>query len=333
MHRQPIVLFWRRWRTRFSKASSPLEDWRSPIPDWSLERGNRKMEKMVQWDLARLHTFVTVMEQGSLTRAAVTLGLPQPAISRQIARLESECGGRLFHRTGRGVSLTEYGESLRPRIIALLHEANELTAQLAERARLPTGEVRIAALPSLYSLVILPLFVQLRRAMPGIHLQVFEGSGGQIDQWLASGFVDIGLPYRYAKTLQPDVEPLVRLSSYVMSTPGDELTCEPTLPFAALDGRPLVLPGMPSGVRMLMDQLARAAGIRLNVALDADSTQIQKAVAKSGEAYAVLPAHCAIEEIDAGVLRASRITEPAFNRTIVLGMTTVLPLALNRNPA
>lgn len=286
---------------------------------------NPKMSKPIRWDLERLRVFVTVVQHGSLTRAAVAFGVPQPVISRQIKRLEEECGGRLFHRTGRGVVLTQLGESLLPRIVALLSEASELTAQLDEGARLPRGEVRLGALPSLYMVLVLPLFFDLRKEFPSIRLQVFEGSAGQIDQWLANGFVDLGLPYRYAKGVQADVDPLVQISSYVMSRPGDNLTAEPTVRFADLDQRPLVLPGAPSGVRLALDQIAKQAGIILNVALEADSTQIQKAAARLGGAYAVLPAHAATEEIEAGTLQVSRIVDPEFNRTIVLGMTAARP--------
>jgi DNA-binding transcriptional LysR family regulator len=207
----------------------------------------------------------------------------------------------------------------------LLQEANELSAHLQEGAQLPAGEVRLGALPSLYMVVMVPLFFELRKKFPAIRLQIFEGSAGQIDQWLANGFVDLGLPYRYGRLHRADVDPLVQISSYVMGAPGNELTAEPTVRFAALDGRPLVLPGTPSSVRLSLDQLAKQAGITLNVALEADSTQIQKAVARLGGAHAVLPAHAAAEEIEAEMLQASRIIEPEFNRTIVLGATAARP--------
>lgn len=253
------------------------------------------------------------------------LGLPQPTISRQIARLETECGGRLFNRTGRGMTLTDLGESLLPRVVALLNNANELSAQLDEGARLPSGEVRLGALPSLYMVLMVPLFFELRKTFPAIKLQIFEGSAGQIDQWLANGFIDLGLPYRYGKIAQPDADPLVQVSSYVLGAPGSKLTQNPTVNFSALDGCPLVLPGAPSSVRLTLDHMAKQAGITLNVALEADSTQIQKAVAKLGGAYAVLPAHSATEEIEAGTLKHSRIVEPEFNRMIALGVTSARP--------
>ncbi len=260
-----------------------------------------------------------------LTRAAVMLGQPQPAISRQISRLEVECGGRLFNRTGRGMALTELGDSLLPRVVLLLDQAAELTAQLHEGSSSIGGEVRIGVLPSLYMVLCMPIFFELKEKFPGIRLQIFEGSAGQIDQWLANGFIDIGLPYRYGHTKPKDVEPLVRVSSYVMGQPGSELTAEPTIRFSRLHACPLVLPGTPSSVRLMLDQLAKQANVTLNVLLEADSTQIQKAVAKMGGAYAVLPLHAATEEIKEGTLEVSKIIEPEFNRTIVLGITAARP--------
>ena len=283
------------------------------------------MGNAIQWDLERLRVFVTVAQQGSLTRAAVMLGLPQPAVSRQISRLENECGGRLFHRTGRGMMITELGQGLLPKVVGLLQEADELSAYLEEGASRPSGEVRLGALPSLYMVLAVPLFFELRKVFSGIRLHIFEGSAGQIDQWLANGYVDLGLPYRYAHMPQSDVDPLVQISSYVMGAPGSELTDAPTVRFAALDGHPLVLPGAPSSVRLALDQMAKQAGITLNVELEADSTQIQKAVARLGGAYAVLPPNAASEEIEAGTLRISQIVEPEFSRTIVLGITAARP--------
>lgn len=276
------------------------------------------------WDLSRLQLFVAAAREGSLTRAAAALGTPQPAISRQIAKLEQEFGGRLFLRTGRGVSLSPLGERVLPRVQAILQNAQELSAELDAGADAPMGDVRIGALPSLHLAVIVPLFQFLRRSMPGVHLHVFEGSAGQIDQWLATGFVDIGLPYRYGSNLA-DVELLVKVSSYLVGPAGDRLTSGKTIRFAQLDGIPLVLPGSPSSVRQLYAQLARKAGIQLNVVFDADSTQIQKATAAGAGAYAILPMHAVCVEVGNGTLQAARIVEPRIDRAIVMGLSSARP--------
>ncbi|MDO9218780.1 MAG: LysR family transcriptional regulator, partial [Lacisediminimonas sp.] len=60
-------------------------------------------------DLKQLAFFVLAAELGSLSRAAAALGIAQSAMSRNVSALESELSGRLFYRTGRGMSLTELG--------------------------------------------------------------------------------------------------------------------------------------------------------------------------------------------------------------------------------
>lgn len=277
------------------------------------------------WDLGRLRLFVRVAEEGSLTRAAAVTGMPQPAISRRIARLEQECGGRLFLRTGRGVSLSELGRRLLPRAEAIVQELDALSDEVAARASLPAGEVRIGALPSLYLSLVMPLLALQRAKFPGIRMHVQEGAAGQIDQWLTTGMVDIGLTYRYGRKASPDAESLVRVGSFLLGPPGDALTSAATVGFRELDGVPLVLPSAPSAVRLLLNQLARRARIRLNVVMEADSGQIQKAAATHAGLYTVMPVHAAADELAAGRLQAARIVSPRIDRDIALGLTSARP--------
>lgn len=276
------------------------------------------------WDLAQLQLFVTVVREGSFTRVAASTGTPQPAISRQIARLEAQCGGRLFLRTGRGVTLSALGERILPYVQTILQGTQELAQELDQGIRSPRGEVRIGVLPSLYLSLIMPLFDSLRRRMPEIRLHVFEGSGGQIDQWLTSGFIDIGLPYRYGPRVPAGVERLATVSSFLVGPPGDELTQPTTIKFTKLNGLPLVLPSAPSSVRLLLDQLARKARITLNVVMEADSTQIQKAASRWG-GYTVLPLHAVATEVEEGSLQAAHIVEPKIDRMIVMDVTSSRP--------
>lgn len=277
------------------------------------------------WDLGRLQLFVKVAEEGSLTRTAAATGLAQPAISRKIAKLEEECGGRLFLRTGRGVSLSELGRRLLPRAQSILRELDALSDEVTARASQPAGEVRIGALPSLYLSLVMPLLAQQLARFPGIRMHIQEGAAGQIDQWLTTGMVDIGLTYRYGGKASPDTESLVRVGSFLLGPPGDALTSASTVSFRALDGLPLVLPSAPSAVRLLLNQLAKRARIHLNVVMEADSGQIQKAAATHAGIYTVMPVHAAAEELAAGRLQAARIVSPRIDRDIALGLTSARP--------
>jgi DNA-binding transcriptional LysR family regulator len=98
-------------------------------------------------DLRHARTFVTVAEFGTVSKAAQTLRIAQPALSRQIANLEQELGLKLFDRTRGRLVLTGEGEQLLMDCRALLNQANAL----GERAQLlrqgETGVLRFAASP------------------------------------------------------------------------------------------------------------------------------------------------------------------------------------------
>ena len=76
-------------------------------------------------DIASLKAFVAVAESGSFSRAAETVFLTQPAISKRIAALETELGTSLFDRIGRKVQLTEAGKALLGRAHTILIEVED----------------------------------------------------------------------------------------------------------------------------------------------------------------------------------------------------------------
>lgn len=277
------------------------------------------------WDLNRLHTFVEVARTGSLKGAALRLGMAQPAISRQIARLETECRGRLFERTGRGMTLTELGSRMLPLVERVLAGAEALTEGMTAAAGVAFGDVRIGVLPSLYRHIGVPLFFAVRKRFPDVRLQFFEGSAGQIDQWLGLGDLDIGLPYRYEASTGPEGDAIIAADSCLVGPGGDRLTEPATVPFKALHELPLILPSAPSGVRTTLDRLARQQGIRLNIVVEADSTQLQTTIVAQGGAYTVLPELAITDHLVRGELQAARIVDPVIERRITLAFSSAHP--------
>jgi LysR family nitrogen assimilation transcriptional regulator len=281
-------------------------------------------------DLARLKLFVRVAELGSLSKAALALDLIQSAVSRQIAVLERECGQRLFDRTGRGVTLTSFGERLFPRIKALVDEAQLVENAMKGNDELPEGEVRIGFMPSVAELMVATFFSKLREQFPGIRLRLFEGSNGQLDEWVSNGKIDMAVLYRYGNSVKRNEDRLFVVDTYLVGAPGDPITSKPTVDFGELDGLPLCLPGTPNGLRVALDQLARRdkSGVALNIALEADSFPIQLSMARSGEAYAVHGGVVVARDVKAGIVTAARIVNPAIKRTMVIATTTQRPLSV-----
>ena len=73
-------------------------------------------------DLRQLECFVRVVELGSVTRAAITLNLSQPVVSRHVRQLEVELKEHLLSRNGRGVAPTDAGRRLLERGKGILHQ-------------------------------------------------------------------------------------------------------------------------------------------------------------------------------------------------------------------
>jgi len=277
-------------------------------------------------DLVRLRLFVQVAEVGSLTKAAVMLDTAQPAISRQIGQLEREWGGRLFHRTGRGVALTELGERILPRAKALLAQASQLAEDIKGTAGVPAGDVRVGVLPSLSQPLINLLFRRTRTSFPKLRLHVYEGSTGQIEEWLANDRIDIAIRYRYGRALPRGELRLAVVETYLIGAAGDAVTSTPTVRFARLDQLPLVLPGPPNALRVLLDQTAKRLRISLSVVMEADSLPLQTEAAAENQCYTILPVHAVHQALQAGRVQASQIVSPGIARTSALGTTTQRPL-------
>ncbi len=143
-------------------------------------------------DLRELRSFLTLTDQLHFGRAAEILHVSQPALSKQIRRMEEKIGGRLLIRAPRGLTLTPAGQVIRQQTRAILEqtEAAERLARLALRGEAGTLRVGfgIAALASG-----LPnLLLRFRRRYPNVHVSVRDMSTPDQVQALDDGSIDVG---------------------------------------------------------------------------------------------------------------------------------------------
>jgi len=119
-----------------------------------------------------LHTFFTVVECGSMAKAAIELGLSQPAVSGVIADLEHAFGAPLFDRSNAGVEPTVYGQALLRRGLAAFDELKLGLRDIDFLANPARGEVRVGCPDSIAGAVMGPLASELCREYPGITLMI-----------------------------------------------------------------------------------------------------------------------------------------------------------------
>jgi DNA-binding transcriptional LysR family regulator len=141
----------------------------------------------------QLRNFVTVADEGQLTRAAVKLHLAQPALSQAIAQFESELGIKLLERHARGVTLTAAGEALLPKARAALAAEDDAAATAESLARTLEGTLDLGFLGSPPTLHSPELFDSFSTAHPDIEVRLRElpFPSGPIGSWL--GDVDVAL--------------------------------------------------------------------------------------------------------------------------------------------
>lgn len=142
-----------------------------------------------------LQYFLAVAREQSFSRAAESLHLSQPTLSRQLKDLEEELGKRLFIRSSKGISLTEEGMILRKRaeeIIRLMQKAEDEIALSDEAV---SGDVYIGAGESDVNRLLGQAACQLRRAFPDIHYHISSGNAVFVLEQLDRGLIDFGLVY------------------------------------------------------------------------------------------------------------------------------------------
>ncbi|EMR2290234.1 LysR family transcriptional regulator [Klebsiella pneumoniae] len=143
--------------------------------------------------LRHLHTFVAVAQQGTLGRAAETLNLSQPALSKTLNELEQLAGTRLFERGRLGAQLTLVGEQFLTHAVKVLDALNSAGQALNRKEGLNNDIVRIGALPTA-ALGILPTVIgQFHKQQKDITLQVATMNNTMLLAGLKSGEIDIGI--------------------------------------------------------------------------------------------------------------------------------------------
>ena len=143
--------------------------------------------------LRHLHTFVAVAQQGTLGRAAETLNLSQPALSKTLNELEQLTGTRLFERGRLGAQLTLVGEQFLTHAVKVLDALNSAGQALNRKEGLNNDIVRIGALPTA-ALGILPTVIgQFHKQQKDITRQVATMNNTMLLAGLKSGEIDIGI--------------------------------------------------------------------------------------------------------------------------------------------
>lgn len=274
-------------------------------------------------EIRHLETFLAVARDASFTRAAESLHLTQPAVTRQIAALEAELRTRLFDRPGKTIRLTAAGETLRAyaeQTLRLERSARAAVAQIAQGVR---GHVTVGAASTLATYVLPPLLARFRRERPGLELTLRTGLSARVREQVRDAQVDVGVVTTEGVP-EPEEHALAvrRLGAYetvLVTPPGHPLGSGGPRSVAALDGEALLAMEVGTNLRGFVDRALALCGATPRIAMELDSVETIKRMVEAGLGVSLLPRVSVRDEAAAGRLSVAPLTDlPRPDREIVV---------------
>lgn len=239
-------------------------------------------------ELRQLRYFVSVVEHGSMGKAALELGVVTSALSQQISRLESELSTRLLQRTSSGAVPTDAGLAFwRQAQLALRHIDD--AAEAARQARL-SGHVSVGMPPSTAGVLALPFMQAMRERYPDVRLRMVESLSGYLGAMLGARQIDLAMLFREEPAQRWSVLPLLDERLFVIGASGlPGMPAGKSTTLAALAGLPLILPSGTHGLRALVASCFKQAGAEPRIAAEIDGLAILMDAVQGGLGATIQP--------------------------------------------
>jgi DNA-binding transcriptional LysR family regulator len=264
----------------------------------------------------RLRQFIAVAREEHLTRAAEALGVPQPTLSRSMARLEEDLAVPLFSRPGRAIRLTRHGRLLldaAERAVAALAGPVDRLSREADPAR---GRVALAFLHTLGTDAVPRLLRDFRAGHPDVRFTLVQGGADVLLARLLAGEVDICLTAPLPEEPGVAVRALDEQRIDLFVPAGHRLARRPGIRLTEASGEDFICMEPGYGLRVVTDELCRAAGFAPRIAFEGEEVATASGLVGAGLGVALLPASSPLlaDPAIAGV----RITAPKAVRTVGL---------------
>lgn len=243
------------------------------------------------FELNQLRSFVAIATEMSFRRAAETLNMTQPPLTRQIQLLERDIGVDLFDRSGRSIRLTEAGRRFLPEAQDLLRRA-EAAALSARRAQSGLeGNVSLAFVP-VAALGLLPVIIDtVRRALPGIDLVLKEMLTIDQAEALPAGQIDLGVMRLPRDRSRLHVARIVR-EPYVLALHRDHPLAErPRFALSDLHGQDFIMYAPSNGWYSyeMLNSLFLSEGVQPNYVQFLGQSITLLSLVDAGEGIALVP--------------------------------------------
>lgn len=242
-------------------------------------------------ELRQLRYLVAIADERHFTRAAMRVNVAQPALSRQLRRLEAELGVPLVDRTTRQVRLTAMGDRLVERARRILDEVDAARREIGELHDLSEGEVSVGMTPTPGALNSAHLLGEFHRRHPRISLAVREELSVALIDLLRADHLDVAfITTSDDRRHEGLVLERVGVEDLLLAVaPEHRLERRDHVTVRELADEPLIAFAKGATIRGLVERAAREAGAVLRVSFESSDTTRIRALVAAGLGVAVLP--------------------------------------------
>jgi DNA-binding transcriptional LysR family regulator len=264
-------------------------------------------------DLRRIRAFVTVAEQGSVSKASMHLRITQPALSRQIAHLQEELGLKLFDRIGRSLVLTAQGAQLLSECRGLLSHADSF----GQRAKLiqsgDSGPLKVAGGSVGTETTFATLLHKYARRHPAVQVKLLEAVGTEVVRMLARGEIHVGICLlRSVQTNDGDfaMEQLQPVELLAACHPSFPLKRGKTLDIAEIALHPLLVLESGFAVRKTFDAACRVDRLAPDILIESSAPHNLLALAEAGHGVAIVSSLIRMHRYKLRIIRITHQRKP-----------------------
>ncbi len=235
--------------------------------------------------LAQLEYFLAACEHGSFSAAAQELHMAQPSLSEQVRRLEAEFSVQLFRRVGRGLTITEAGETLRLHALTVLQAAEAARAAVGAVRELEGGTAVFGTFGTARFFLGTDLVADFRERYPNVSIRLIGQNSVETAEAVRDGRLEAGMVALPVDDRGLEVQPITRDEIVYASLEPSRLRRAVTIQQVA--GAPLILPDASFGnedpVRRQLADLAQRAGVRIQPVIDVED--VESAIELAGRGY------------------------------------------------
>ncbi len=263
-------------------------------------------------DIKQLQALLAIADHGSFSAAAKSLLTVQSNVSAHIQRLESELGVTLVDR--HDGSLTDEGEMVAQRARRVIHEIEDIDADIHSLGESPSGEARIGAIGTTGRWLMPLLLPEVSARHPNVHTTVFEGATNNLVLRINTGEIDAAIVHLPLSTSDYEVTELFAEELVLIAHTKHTLSKHTSISLKELAEHPILLAPRGTPLRRIVDRAAANEGVAMSALAEIDGVRLMTSLAFEGYGAAIVPASAI-----PGWLRGDfvRISVPGLPRRVV----------------